>query len=634
MISFFRQNLGSWPVKLFFLVLVAAFGAWGIGDVIRNMGRGGNQVATVGSQTVTPEQFQIAFQNGMSQLTRRLGAMQPTDEMRQSVAQQVLVQVVSQAALADEAHRLGVAVPDSAIRDEIAGIPAFQDKDGRYSVDVARDVLRSNRMTEAQLQTLVRDGLIDKQILGAAQAGTAAPEALTNRLIAYRDEQRSADLVTLPFADATPPKPTDAQLHRWYDLHPDIYSTPAYRHVRTVVLSAETIAKSIDVPDTELQAAYDAQKATFVQPEKRSAQIATLADEAKARALATAWRAGADWARVQADAAAGGGSAVALDESSAAEFPGDALGKAVFAAAAGTVADPVKDDLGWHVVKVTKITPPLDRTFDQVKDQLREQIAAEQAASQVYDRSNKLDNLLAAGTSFDELPGDLGLAGVSGTLDEKGNTPDATPAPIPGPREVRDAIVAEAFKVALNATPEMKTVTLPGGGEAGYAVIVDSETPPSAKAYQDVAAQVADDWARDARRHAQDAKAASVLAAVQAGTPIADAAKAAGAPAPVRTGPSTREKAADGVDAALADRLFTMKRGEATMQETPTGFVVAVLADVTTPDPNANPAMAAQMRVTLARAIAGDVSGAFGAAVRDAARPQVNQRLVDQIVGH
>ena len=50
----------------------------------------------------------------------------------------------------------------------------------------------------------------------------------------------------------------------------------------------------------------------------------------------------------------------------------------------------------------------------------------------MYDRANKVDDLLASGAPLDELPGDLGLAGVTGTLDAQGNTPDGTPAPIPG----------------------------------------------------------------------------------------------------------------------------------------------------------------------------------------------------------
>ena len=35
----------------------------------------------------------------------------------------------------------------------------------------------------------------------------------------------------------------------------------------------------------------------------------------------------------------------------------------------------------------------------------------------MYDRANKVDNVLGSGASLDEMPSDLGLVGVAGTLD-------------------------------------------------------------------------------------------------------------------------------------------------------------------------------------------------------------------------
>ena len=104
----------------------------------------------------------------------------------------------------------------------------------------------------------------------------------------------------------------------------------------------------------------------------------------------------------------------------------------MFAAAPNTVVGPVKSAFGWQVLEVTKVTPGTERTFDQVKDEIRTKIAQDRAVDLVYDRANKLEDALSAGTPLDHLPGDLGLAGVSGTLDAQGNTPEGEPAPIPG----------------------------------------------------------------------------------------------------------------------------------------------------------------------------------------------------------
>ena len=103
------------------------------------------------------------------------------------------------------------------------------------------------------------------------------------------------------------------------------------------------------------------------------------------------------------------------------------------------MSDPVHGALGWFVVKVAKISPGETRPLDEVKDELTKRILAERATDLMYDRANKIDDLLGNGTPLDHLPGDLGLVAVSGTLDAKGDTQGrhAGADPRPGGTESR-----------------------------------------------------------------------------------------------------------------------------------------------------------------------------------------------------
>ena len=162
----------------------------------------------------------------------------------------------------------------------------------------------------------MRGDLAQQQVLEAVAAGAAAPQAEAVPLYQMQFEKRSADMVEFPFAAETAPAPTDAELQRWYDNHPERYSTPELRRIKAIVLSPQTLAKDIPITDDELRAAYNQRKAEYVTPEKRSAQVISVADEAKARALAEQWRGGADWTAMQAAAQQDGASAVALDDAS------------------------------------------------------------------------------------------------------------------------------------------------------------------------------------------------------------------------------------------------------------------------------------------------------------------------------
>ena len=226
-----------------------------------------------------------------------------------------------------------------------------------------------------------------------------------------------------------------------------------------------------------------------------------------------------------------------------------------------------------------------------MKDALRQQVLAEKAADIIYDRANKVDNILASGSGLDELPTDLGLAGVTGTMDAEGNTLDGKPAPIPGGDAVRKALIEAAFQAHKGDPPRLTEVPLkgPGGGSAYYALSVEEVMPPAPKPFAQVKDTVLADWTRDALRRTQETAAAKLMTAVKQGQTLADAAAVAGV-AMTRTPLTGREQPVSGMPPELLRPLFELKPGEPTMVETADGFIVAVPAEIVTPDPASDPA--------------------------------------------
>ena len=634
MISVFRRMLDTWVAKGFFLVMAVAFVSWGVGDVIRNIGTS-TWAAKVDGQTIEGQELQQAYQRQMAQVTRNLPQGQDaTPEMRASVAHDVLQQLIAQAALSQELARLHIVTPDASVRQTVFAMPGFRGANGQFDRNTFEAVLRNNGLTEPRFLDLMRSDLSQRQLLEAVSAGAATPETMLRPLFDARFEKRSADMVEFPFAAAPEPQaPSDAELHRWYDNHPDAYSTPEVRRIKAVVLSPETLAKQITITDADLHAAYEQHQSEYVKPAKRSVEVISIADETKARDLANQWHANADWATIQKAAQDAGGSAIQLSDATEREMPDPELGKAVFAATPDAVSDPVKGALGWYVIKVTKVTPGSDKSFDDVKGELGKQVLAGKAADLMYDRANKVDNVLGSGAGLDEMPDNLGLVGIAGTMDARGDTQEGTPAPIPGPPELKTALIKAAFDQQKGDPPHLVEVQTPSsGGSAYYALSVEDVIPPAVKPYDQVKQQVQEDWAHDARRHAEEQQAAALLAKVKGGQSLADAATVAGV-AVRRTPLVTRDGNTEGVPAQLQRILFALKKGEATMVETQDGFLVAVCAEIVDPDPKDDPAGYSQVREVLARSFGNDLQHVFADALRERAQPRINQQVVDNISG-
>jgi len=634
MISLFRRYVDSWLVRGFFVLIALTFVGWGVSGSLLQIGGAPSWVAKVGGETIEVPAFQAEYQRAMAQRTRDLPAGQEaSSQLRRQVGQETLERMVAQAAVSVELKTLHIVSPDAAVADAARAIPAFQGPDGKFSKPAFDSVLRNNGFTEARFLAQLRADIAQRQLLSAVGASAAAPDTEVKPLYSSEFEKRAADMATFPFSAAPDPAaPDDAAVQRWYDNHPDSYATPEFRRIKAIELSPQSLAPEITITDDALRAAYQEHKSDFVTPPKRSAEVIATPDEAKVRALAARWRTTPDWGAMQAAAQAEGASAITQDDATEVQFPDPDLAKAVFAGTLDTVSEPVKGALGWFVVKVSKIVAGEQTGFEQAKPALRARLLAGKAADLMYDRANKLDQLLGNGTSLDDLPADLGLAGVAGTLDAQGSTPAGSPAPIPGSAELKTAIITAAFQAHQGDPPRLTEVQTPStGGSAYYALTVEAVTPPGEKPFDAVKDVVAEDWTQDQRRRGEEQAATAMMIAVKSGKSFSDAATIAGVTP--RLGPLvTRDQANPDIPPLLQRVLFGLKPGEATMVETADGFVVAQLAQVVTPDAAADKTGYDQARAAIARSVQNDLASVFIDAVRQRAGPQINQRAFDSVI--
>lgn len=634
MIGLMRHALGTWPARLFFGLLVVVFVIWGIGDVFRNGFGDDAAVATVAGKSVDINEVSETYRRQLSQLSRALGTdITPTLPMKKGIADRALEEVITQTALQAEVESLGLIASDEAVRQAVYDIPNFHGRDGKFDRLQFQSVLTSNGLTEAHFLDMVRKDLGQKQLMGAIRAGSLSPDVLTRTVYAFQNETRIADTVAFPFAAVPKPAPaTDAQATRWYENHKDLYSTPEYRRVKLVVLSPDTVAGDISIAEDDIRAAYEAHKAEYVVTEKRTVQVVLEQDEAKALALAGVWNSGADWATIQKAADADGAAAIELTDATPDLLPVAELAQAAFAAPLNAVPAPVKSAMGWHVLKVTGISGGTSKTLADLHDTLRARLVADKAADLIYERANKLDDLMSGGAKLDELPADYGLAAVSGTLDAQGLTTDGNPAPLPGTDALHQVLIGAIFAARVGDPPHLvEAPRQPGTEQTFYALNLEEVIPPAPRPQAEVATRVAADIVQDNVRHTQEAAAAALLATVKGGKSLGDAAAAAGLKV-TRLPAIGRASPVAGVPVQLTQPLFTLKSGEPTMVETEDGFIVATLAQIVAANPDADVIAFGKMRDALAIGVADDLQAQFVLALRDRGQPRINRTVADRLV--
>ncbi len=633
MLTALRRLAGTWFAKALFLLLILSFAIWGIEDIVRNFGSD-RALARVNGAPIELPEAQMAARREIVRVQRQLGgSFEITPAMSQAIARQAVESLVLDRVQRQEAERLNIAAPDQALQEYVWSIPAFHGPDGRFNRLALDSFLRNNSLTEVEFLNLLRADLQRQQLVGAVRSGAAGPDGIIKPLLVWQREQRVADIVALPFAEAPEPAaPDEAQLRRFHENNANLFSAPEYRKVTVVTLSPATVASEVHPSEEDLRAYYEAHRGTYETPERRALEQAVMPSKEAAEAIATQWRGGADFAAIETAAQAAGGQALSLGEMDRASLPVPELANAAFALPADGVSEPVQTPFGWHVVKVTKIDAGNTRSFEDAKDDVTQALISERSADLAYERANEVEDALASGASLTEASQRFALPIAQVTVDANGGQPDGMTANMNLQGQARDAALKAIFTAETGQAPRLAEA-----GQFGlFAFDLQEVVPAALKPFEQVQDQVRAAYIADARKRSQEEKAAALLGAVRGGKSLADAAREAGLQAH-RMGPFARQPDPQTADprstppAAILAPLFATARNEATMAQAGDAFVVGQVIDILRINPDSDPLALGTVRSEVEQAMLNDLEAQYLEALRRGATVTYNPTLMQQV---
>src|SRR5215467_2917327 len=124
-----RNASSNWLGKTIMTVamgaLIVSFGIWGIADIFRGFGQ--STLAKVGGTEISLNEFRQIYTDRLQQIGRQFGRPLTMDQARAfGFDRQVLQQIIAEAALDEDARRLGLGVSDAELMRAIFADPAFK----------------------------------------------------------------------------------------------------------------------------------------------------------------------------------------------------------------------------------------------------------------------------------------------------------------------------------------------------------------------------------------------------------------------------------------------------------------------------------------------------------------------------
>jgi len=396
MLSIMRKHAGSWLIKVLLGGIAITFIFWG---GYQATSRRSGRVASVNGETITAEEYRLAYKRLIEQVQQRFGNNNLNEEMIKSLQlpKQAIDQLVAQTLMRQAAIELDLQVSDDDLARSIRSIGAFQTA-GVFDPRLYKLVLNRNNLSPESFEVSQRDMLLVEKLNNIISDSVKVSD--DEAVEWYNWNNAMVDLLFVVFEPNRYPDiaVTAEEIQQYFDGRKDAYKTEPQLKVRYLKFEPPNYVAKVEISEIEISEYYEEHPDEFENPKTVEArhilikvgQDAAEDEVAKAKEeiedILNKARSGQDFAELAKQYSEG----PSKDQGGhLGSFRREAMVKPfadkAFSMQAGDISDPVRTRFGWHIIKVEKVNEATVSTLADAKDQIRKKLTDERAKQLAYD---------------------------------------------------------------------------------------------------------------------------------------------------------------------------------------------------------------------------------------------------------
>jgi peptidyl-prolyl cis-trans isomerase D len=399
MLTTIREKTQGVFATFVLIMVIVPFALWGINSYFDSGSK--TNVAKAGDIDIS----QVKYRR---EIDRQRGKVEPATLDNPQFKQRLLDSLIDQALLSQDAEAQGYRLSDARLAQTIRELPYFQ-HDGRFDSALYEATLRREGMNPHEFESRVRGESLAMQVqAGLSESGfvTRTDIAALARLISQ--ERDLAYAVISPDAMMSTEPVSGQEIDQYYSSHAELFQIPEQVRVEYLRFSAGDLSTGGQPTEEDIKKAYAEEAVRYVTPEKRRAShilvslSAQATDEqakealAKIQDIAKQARAGADFgtlAKKYSTDSATSPSGGDLGEIRRGTIPKE-LEAAAFALKSGEISQEVRSTYGYHLIKLTALTPEKRKAFADVRKELIDAVRRRKGEEKFLELSEKFRNLV------------------------------------------------------------------------------------------------------------------------------------------------------------------------------------------------------------------------------------------------
>lgn len=401
MISKIRKYQDSWITKSILALTALSFmSLFGISSYVSSAGKN-RAVIKVDKLEILQDEMNVKLNNNIRKAQNMFGdSIEINDAMRKNILSNLVKENLTSMIIAREAQKEGVSISDELIQQIIATQPEFMDASGRFSPEALRRQLSYFDMSEQEYINELRQNILDRHLVYSPVTGVKFPQFMNDYIAKIENQQKVFNYVEVNSSSLKIDRTiSDEEIEQYYQDFAPQFEEAERRDVSFIELKVSDLSKGYIPSEDEIKDYYKENSDTYITPEKRQILQMVFDTEEKANEAFALLQKGQDFYQVAADKANQDKETTNLGnvttDSLLPELTEDA-----FDAKLNQVVGPINSEFGWHILKITNITPKKETPLSSVRNKIISLLQQEQAYDQALTVVSEIEDKIGAGSDL------------------------------------------------------------------------------------------------------------------------------------------------------------------------------------------------------------------------------------------
>ncbi len=398
MLRALRSKSQSFLFKIFLVLIVIGFAAWGVGDLT------GNKIEPIFKANNYETSYEEIISDFNRSRTTNTGIIDAKVAVQNGLLNNVLIQNKVKLIVNQEAHDLGLVIPRNFLKKHISENKVFHDENNDTSVFSTKKfntLLRNNNITENDYIEDLKLQLLNNKIFNHINDINFYSKSFSKKFFQWQNQKLDLNYMLTPYVSLKDINIDESLKNTYFRKNKDSFLLPKLRNISYISFKPELFYDQIIITKKEINDLYKERLDTFTRPETRDYLQVVFKTYDKAETFYKKVLTNQNFIKYAKE--------LNFDEKDI-RFKKISkinltkkLSKIIFEPTDNILLKPFQSNFGYHVVQILKINKQMTKKLEEVSQSLTDELKYNLASEKLYEKIDLINDLAFSGNNLEEI---------------------------------------------------------------------------------------------------------------------------------------------------------------------------------------------------------------------------------------